>query len=51
MIAEIPMVCGICGHQFITRSFNGRVLKVKPCPRCGSTFVGEASGEELFYTE
>jgi predicted RNA-binding Zn-ribbon protein involved in translation (DUF1610 family) len=49
MIAEVPMVCGLCGEQFITRAFNGRVVKVVVCPKCGSTFTGEAQGEELFY--
>jgi uncharacterized CHY-type Zn-finger protein len=49
MIAEVPMVCGICGEQFITKAFNGRVLKVAPCPKCGSHFVCEAHGSELFY--
>jgi hypothetical protein len=49
MIAEVPMVCGICGEQFITKAFDGRVLKVKTCPKCGSQFVAEAHGAELFY--
>jgi predicted Zn-ribbon and HTH transcriptional regulator len=49
MISTVPMVCGLCGEVFTTRAFNGRVVKVTRCPKCGSEFTAEASGEELFY--